>query len=214
MQFIETSIPQLLIGELDIRADERGFFARMWSQSELERLGLREQCSDVGFAYNLQRGTLRGMHYQVPQYSQAKSVRVLRGAIHDVVLDLRASSLTFGKWFAIELTASNRRTLFIPDGCAHGYLTLTDESEVLYTLSGTYEPHAERGIRWDSPVLRGAWPFDPIIMSMRDQQFPREPKVEIAKSSGVNFTGSPHFSDSPLSALAPPLSYNPHDGDH
>lgn len=204
MQYTTTVIPQLFVGELDIHGDERGFFARMWSQSELAEQGLPERCTDVGFAYNLQRGTLRGMHYQVGPFSQAKSVRVLRGAIHDVVLDLRPDSPAFEKWFAVELTASNRRTLFIPEGCAHGYLTLTDEAEVLYTLSGAYEPHAERGIRWDSPLLQGAWPFDPIILSKRDQQFPTgmtdsgERRVESQKP--------PHFSPPPLSSIPSPHS--------
>jgi dTDP-4-dehydrorhamnose 3,5-epimerase len=172
MRFSPTIIPQLFLLDLEPRVDERGFFARIWSGNELAGQHLNDSCQQVSLAYNARRGTLRGMHYQSEPHAEAKMVRAIRGAIHDVVLDLRSESPTFEKWIVAELSAENRQALFVPEGCAHGYITLTDETEVLYVHSGLQQPQAERGIHWDSPVLRGAWPCSPTIISERDQRLP------------------------------------------
>jgi dTDP-4-dehydrorhamnose 3,5-epimerase len=114
------------------------------------------------------------MHYRVAPDAEAKLVRVVRGAIHDVVLDLRRDSATFGKWFAAELSADNRRALYIPEGCAHGYLTLADDTELFYLHNASYRPNSEAGVHWNIPELEGAWPFDPSVVSERDQRLPRK----------------------------------------
>jgi dTDP-4-dehydrorhamnose 3,5-epimerase len=125
-------------------------------------------------SYNVRRGTLRGMHFQLPPYCEDKCIRVLRGAVQDVVLDLRSSSPSYGRWFSIELSAENRRSLFVPQGCAHGYMSLTDDAEVFYLVSAPYQQHASRGIHWNSPVLQGAWPSPPEVISPQDEQWPQQ----------------------------------------
>src|SRR6187431_123204 len=124
MRFIQTSIPELYLVDLEPHADSRGFFARAWCQEELANRGLLGTCCQANISHNSLRGTLRGMHFQLPPHTEAKLLRVIRGSIHDVVLDLRQNSPTYGRWFAAELTADSRRAIYIPKGCAHGYLTL------------------------------------------------------------------------------------------
>lgn len=174
MRFSQTPIPQLFVVELEPHVDERGFFARAWCGSELAALGLTGGCVQANLTYNSQRSTLRGMHYQLPPYADAKLVRVIRGAVHDVVLDLRRDSPSFGKWFAGELSADNRRAFFIPEGCAHGYLTLTDDAELFYLHSAAYQAGSGSGVHWNSQALQGAWPFIPLVVSNQDQHLSRE----------------------------------------
>lgn len=174
MHFTPTPIADLYVVDLERRQDERGFFARAWCEVELAEHGFANQCRQAHLSFNSRRGTLRGMHFQLPPHAEAKSVRVVRGAVHDVVLDLRADSATYGQWFACELSAENRRALFIPEGCAHGYITLTDDAELFYLVSALYEPGASRGVHWDCQALRGAWPFTPTLVAEKDQQLPRD----------------------------------------
>lgn len=172
MRFTPTLIPQLYVLDLESRVDERGFFARVWCQQELAELGLSGQCVQASIAYNTRRGTLRGMHYQQPPHLEDKYIRVTRGSIWDVVLDLRQDSPAYGRWFATELSADDRRAVFVPRGCAHGYLTLADDTEVLYMMSSAYQREGARGIRWSAEALRGAWPFSPVVVSVQDSQWP------------------------------------------
>lgn len=172
MQFHATPIPQLYVIELDQHVDSRGFFARAWCEREFAEHGLTADCSQANLSYNTRRGTLRGMHFQLPPHAEAKLVRAVHGTVQDVALDLRPDSPTFGRWYAAELSSENRRALFIPEGCAHGYLTLTDHAEVLYLVSTPYHPQASRGIRWCADVLHGAWPFEPLVLSEQDSRWP------------------------------------------
>ena len=153
--------------------DTRGFFARSFSQSEFEAHGLRTQFVEAGISFNLRKHTLRGMHFQAPPHAQAKLVRCTRGAIYDVMIDLRPGSPTFKQWFAQELTARNRLMLYLPEGFAHGYQTLEDESEVFYQMSKNYERASERGVRWNDPAFAIDWPAnDGIIINERDRTYP------------------------------------------
>jgi dTDP-4-dehydrorhamnose 3,5-epimerase len=172
MRFRATIIPQLFVLEIEPQADLRGFFARAWCSEELAAHGLTSRCLQANLTGNSQRGTLRGMHVQLPPHGDSKCVRVIRGSIHDVVLDLREDSPTFQQWFACELSAENRRSLLIPEGCAHGYLTLTDDTELFYLHSARYDPTSSSGIHWNSGMLAGAWPFAPRVVSERDQGLP------------------------------------------
>lgn len=172
MRFIPTPIPHLLLVELEPRFDSRGSFARAWCRDALREQGIDTECAQVSLSYNARRGTLRGMHYQLPPHSEDKFVRVLRGSIHDVVLDLREGSPTCGQWFGAELSASNGRAMFIPQGCAHGYITLTDDSELLYLVSTPYAAEHSAGVRWTCELLRGAWPAVPAVLSDRDAELP------------------------------------------
>jgi dTDP-4-dehydrorhamnose 3,5-epimerase len=172
MKFNETKLPGVFEIHIERLADDRGFFARSWCQKEFEDHGLDGGLVQCSVSLNKRKGTLRGVHYQAAPYAEAKVVRCTAGAIYDVVLDLRASSPTFKQWFAAELSADNRRSLYIPKGCAHGFLTLTDESEVLYLMSEFYHPEAGRGVRWNDPAFQIAWPDQVEAISERDQTYP------------------------------------------
>jgi dTDP-4-dehydrorhamnose 3,5-epimerase len=151
--------------------DDRGFFARVWCAREAEKNGLSIRVAQCSTSHNTRRGTLRGMHYQVAPYQEAKLVRCTAGAIYDVILDLRKESGTYLRWFAVELSASNRLMLYIPEGCAHGFQTLTDDAEVFYQISEFYEPTASRGVRWDDAAFGIRWPVDSPILSRRDASY-------------------------------------------
>ena len=168
MIFHPTSIPDMYRIELEPLVDERGYFARTWCRQEFLQRGLRTRCVQSNVSFNARRGTLRGMHYQVAPYEEAKLIRVLRGAIHDVVLDMRPGSPARGTWHATELSADSCCMLYVPEGCAHGFLTLTDATEIHYQMSEYYHPASARGVRWDDPLLREAWPFAPLVLSERD----------------------------------------------
>ncbi len=152
--------------------DERGFFARTWCHREFEAHGLNPRLVQCSISFNKKRGTLRGMHYQVKPYQEAKLVRCCRGAIYDVIIDLRPDSLTFKRWQAFELTADSRRMLYVPEGFAHGFQTLEDKTEVFYQMSEFYAPECARGLRWNDPAFGIRWPSGDLIISERDRSYP------------------------------------------
>lgn len=154
------------------RGDERGFFARTWCSREFPEHGLRANFDQASISFNEIAGTLRGMHYQVAPHGEVKLVRCTAGAIFDVVVDLRPDSPTYLQWQGEVLSAENRAALYIPEQCAHGFVTLEDKSEVLYEIAGLYEPSAARGVRWNDPALGIRWPREPARMSERDAQYP------------------------------------------
>jgi dTDP-4-dehydrorhamnose 3,5-epimerase len=172
MQFQDVGIVGAYLIEPERVVDERGFFARTWCQQEFSEQGLDTSLIQCAIAFNRQCGTLRGMHFQVAPHEETKLVRCTRGAIYDAILDLRGDSATFGRWHAVELTAENRLELHIPRGVAHGYLTLSDDCEVFYQLSTTYQPSAARGVRWNDPAFGIEWPSNPQVISERDASFP------------------------------------------
>lgn len=174
MIFAETAIAGSFVIELETLRDERGYFARTYSAPEFVGRGLDPAIAECSTSFNLHAGTLRGMHYQSDPHGEAKLVRCTRGAIHDVVLDLRPGSDTYLEWHAVELNEDNGRALFIPVGCAHGFQTLRDHSEILYQISVPYEPTAARGVRWDDPAFGIEWPQPPAegrTISVRDASF-------------------------------------------
>ncbi len=172
MLFAETSIKGVYIIDLVRHEDERGFFARSWCQREFEEHGLNPRLVQCNISFNSKRGTLRGMHYQATPFEEARLVRCITGAMYDVVIDLRSNSPTFKKWLAIELTANNHRALYIPEGLAHGFQTLADDTEVFYQMSEFYTPDAARGLRWDDPAFRIKWPIEALIISEKDRSYP------------------------------------------
>ena len=164
-----TEIPGVFLLEPELVEDERGAFARTWCPREFAARGLSPNLAQCSLSFNARKGTLRGMHYQAAPYAEAKLVRCTRGAIYDVALDLRPGSPTFKRWTARELSADNRRMLYIPEGCAHGFQTLADDTEVFYQISEFYHPEAARGVRWDDPAFGIAWPpAERRILSARD----------------------------------------------
>ena len=172
MTWRETELPGAFVLESERAEDERGWFARVYDEAELEQRGLAARFAQGSIASNKERGTLRGMHYQAEPHAEAKLVRCIRGAVHDVIVDLRPASPTFKRWVAVELTAASGRMLYVPEGLAHGYLTLEDESETLYLISAPYAPEAARGVRWDDPAFGIEWPHDPQVMSEKDRAWP------------------------------------------
>jgi dTDP-4-dehydrorhamnose 3,5-epimerase len=152
--------------------DQRGFFAMTWLPEELHERGMDPALAQCNLAFNHKRGTLRGMHLQAEPHAQVKIVRATRGSLLDVIVDLRPESATFRQWDAVELSADNRRMLYIPGGIAHGYLTLTDDTEVYYHASTPWAPQAEQGVRWDDPAFAIAWPFQPEVISGKDASWP------------------------------------------
>jgi dTDP-4-dehydrorhamnose 3,5-epimerase len=172
MRFLETALQGVWLIEFEPVLDERGFFARTWCREEFLRHGLNPNLAQCSLSFNKHRGALRGMHYQCEPHQEAKLVRCCSGAIYDVVLDLRRSSSTRGKWFAAELTPVNHKMLYVPEGCAHGFQSLQDESTVFYQISEAYHPDSARGFRWNDPAFAIQWPISDPIMSERDRSFP------------------------------------------
>jgi dTDP-4-dehydrorhamnose 3,5-epimerase len=172
MIFTSTSIGGVWIIEAERLEDDRGFFARTWDAEEFADRGLNPKLVQCSISYNWTRGTLRGMHYQVAPHEEAKLVRCTAGAIFDVALDLRPDSPTFGESFGTELSAENRCALYVPEGCAHGFLTLDDGSEVHYQISQSYAPEAARGVRWDDPAFAISWPDEVVVINERDRSYP------------------------------------------
>jgi dTDP-4-dehydrorhamnose 3,5-epimerase len=152
--------------------DDRGFFTRLWCASEFCERGLSSRLEQCSLSYNRRTGTIRGMHYQAPPREEAKVVRCIRGGIYDVLLDLRRGSPTFMQWCAQELTASNRLALYVPEGVAHGFQSLSDETEVMYLISEPYDPSLARGVRWDDPAFGIHWPLPATVLSARDRAYP------------------------------------------
>ena len=172
MTFRETRLPGVFEICIEPKADERGFFARTWCRTEFEAQGLHPNLVQCSISFNTRKRTLRGMHYQAPPYAETKLVRCTRGALYDVVLDLRPESPTKREWIGIVLTADNRNMMYVPEGCAHGFLTLTDETEVFYQMSEFYNPEAARGVRWDDPAFQINWPESVEVISERDRTYP------------------------------------------
>jgi dTDP-4-dehydrorhamnose 3,5-epimerase len=172
MIFRETSLPGVWVIEPERLGDERGFFARTWCRREFEARGLNPDAVQCNVSWNARRGSVRGLHYQAPPHAEAKLVRCTRGAIWDVAVDLRPESATFKRWTAVELTADNRLALYVPEGCAHGFQTLADDTEVFYQMSALHQPSAERGVRWDDPALAIPWPIASVTLSERDRALP------------------------------------------
>ncbi len=172
MLFHPTPIASAYVIDVEKREDDRGFFARAWCAREFGERGLVTSFVQGNIGASRRKGTLRGMHYQVAPHEEAKLVRCTRGAVWDVLLDVRAGSPTFGKWFGVELTADTHRMLYIPPGCAHGYQALTDDVEVFYLVSAFYTPEAERGIRYDDPAFAIEWPLPVTVISDKDRTWP------------------------------------------
>jgi dTDP-4-dehydrorhamnose 3,5-epimerase len=172
MKLTPLSLPGAYLIEPEPVCDERGFFARTWSALEFERLGLNPRIEQCSISWNARRGTLRGLHYQTEPHAEAKLIRCGFGAIYDVIVDLRPSSPTCGKWSSAELTAESRRMLYVPEGFAHGFQTLVDGAEVSYQISAGYSPECARGVRWNDPAFGIEWPISQPILSARDRAFP------------------------------------------
>ena len=171
MLFRETKLPGAFVIELQKHEDERGFFARSWCQQEVEAHGLNPQMVQCNISFNKVKGTLRGMHYQVPPCAEAKLVRCTRGAIYDVIIDLRRESATYKQHVSEVLSSNNYKALFIPEGFAHGFQTLEDNSEVIYQMSAFYSPEHQRGLRYNDPAFRINWPIDATVISDRDRNY-------------------------------------------
>ena len=172
MQFTSSSIPGAWVIDITPIHDDRGFFATTWLPDELRQRGIESVVAQCNIAFNHRRGTLRGLHFQTAPHAQAKIVRATRGALLDVIVDLRPDSPTWRQWELFELTADNRRMLYIPPGLAHGYLTLTDDAEMFYQASTPWAPQAEAGVRWNDPAFGIKWPFEPTVISAKDQTWP------------------------------------------
>ena len=172
MIFIETKLKGAFIIEPEKLEDERGFFARTWCQHEFAAHGLNPRLVQCNISFNRKRGSLRGMHYQAAPHEEARLVRCTRGGIYDVIIDLREKSPTFKQHIAVTLTAQNYTMLYIPEGFAHGFQTLEDNTEVLYQMSEFYAPSYARGVRWDDPAFGIQWPPAERIISERDRSYP------------------------------------------
>jgi dTDP-4-dehydrorhamnose 3,5-epimerase len=171
MKQIPTNVAGCFVLELEMHSDERGFFARAWDVDELIKKNLDPDISIQALTFNKSRGTLRGMHFQREPYAETKFVRVTRGAIFDVALDLRKDSPTYLKWHGEVLSAENRKQLYIPKGCAHGYLTLEDNTELSYTLSAPYAPTHAAGVRYNDALFGIAWPEPVRVINDRDANY-------------------------------------------
>jgi dTDP-4-dehydrorhamnose 3,5-epimerase len=169
--FTSTPLAGVMIVDPIRREDERGFFARTWCSSEFREHGLVAALSQCSVSFNVSKGTLRGLHYQAHPHGETKLVRCTMGAIFDVVVDVRPESPTYTQWTAVELTATNRRMLYIPEGFAHGFQTLQDDTEVFYQMANDYVASAARGVRWNDPVFGITWPPDKRVISPRDQTY-------------------------------------------
>ena len=172
MIFTETPLSRAFVIDLERNEDERGFFARTWDQDVFEQEGLNPALMQCNISFNKKIGTLRGMHFQAVPYQEVKLVRCTMGAIFDVIIDLHLDSPTFRHWFGLELSAENRRMLYIPEDFAHGFLTLKADTEVFYQMSARYLPECACGVRWDDPAFGIVWPAGDKVISDRDQSFP------------------------------------------
>jgi len=171
MKFLQTPLLGALLIEPELLRDERGFFARTFCSEELHKQGVSSQIVQCNISYNRLRGTLRGMHFQREPRAEEKLVSCIRGAIFDVIVDLREGSPTLGKWFGVELSADNHRLLYVPKGLAHGFQTLTDDAEVYYQMSEFYSPAHASGVRYDDPALKIIWPLPVTVISEKDRLY-------------------------------------------
>lgn len=171
MFITETKLKGAFVVELEPFQDIRGFFAGVWSDREFEAVGLNARFVESNISFNKKKGTLRGMHYQLPPSQQVKLVRCTLGSIYDVIIDLRPASPTFKRWFALELSAENHLMLYVPGEFAHGFQTLRDNTEVFYQTSAYYAPEHARGVRWNDSAFNITWPADELVMVDRDRNY-------------------------------------------
>ena len=173
MKYTPTKIPGVIVVDVEPQTDVRGTFARTWDVTETKQHGCPITIVQTNTSFNFKEGTLRGMHYQTEPHKEAKIVRCTAGAIYDVALDLRVDSPTYKEWVAVELSADNRTALFVPEGCAHGFQTLRDNTEVLYLMGAMYDADSARGVRWDDSAFQIAWPSTALrVMSEKDRSYP------------------------------------------
>jgi dTDP-4-dehydrorhamnose 3,5-epimerase len=172
MIFTETALKGAHLVDLERHDDERGFFARSWCAGEFKASGLNPRIAQCSLSFNVRKGTLRGMHYQVKPFEEAKLVRCTRGSLCDIIVDLRPDSPTYARHLSVFLSADNRRMLYVPEGFAHGFLTLEDATEVFYQISELYSPESQRGFRWDDPAFGIVWPEAVQVISERDRTYP------------------------------------------
>lgn len=172
MIFAETRLAGAFIIVPELKEDERGFFARTFCQNEFLAHGLETRVVQCNTSFSRRGGTLRGMHYQVPPKAETKLVRCIKGAIYDVIIDLRPDSATYCEWAAVELSQDNRKMIYVPRGFAHGFQALEDDTEITYQVSEFYSPEHERGIRWDDPAFKIKWPVENKIISKKDMNYP------------------------------------------
>lgn len=171
MEFLKTKLPGVVEIRIEAKPDERGFFARTWCQQEFEARGLAGKLAQCSLSFNKRKGTLRGLHYQVAPYEETKLIRCTQGAIYDVVVDLRPNSPAFRDWVGVDLTAEKHNMIYVPKGCAHGFLTLEDGSEVIYQMSEFQHAESARGVRWDDPAFQIKWPAKVEVISERDRKY-------------------------------------------
>jgi len=171
MIFSETSIKGNFVIELEKFEDERGFFSTSWSKEEFEKHGLGINLLECNISFNKKKGTIRGLHYQIKPHEGAKLIRCTRGSIYDVIIDLRTSSKTFMNWLKVEISAENFKMHYIPSGCAHGFQTLENNTEVFYQMFQKYMPSHTKGIRWDDESFRISWPLKPTVISKKDSSW-------------------------------------------
>jgi dTDP-4-dehydrorhamnose 3,5-epimerase len=172
MIFTPTELDGAWLIDLDLKGDERGFFARTFCEREFAEQGLQTRFPQHSLSQSATKGTLRGMHFQRPPHAEVKLVACARGAVLDVIIDLRPASATFRRWLGVELSAANRRRLYIPEGFAHGFQTLVDDCEVSYLISAFYEPTAASGVRHDDPAFGVVWPLPVSVISDKDRAWP------------------------------------------
>lgn len=173
MIFTKTKLEDAIIIEIEKKEDDRGFFARAWCRKEFDEHGLAFNPVQANVAFSKTKGILRGMHYQVAPNEEAKLIRCISGAIYDVIIDLRPDSPTYRQWFGVELSANNYKMLYVPEGFAHGYQALMDNTEVFYQVSQFYSPESERGVRWNDPAFSIKWPeIDNCMVSTKDKSLP------------------------------------------
>jgi dTDP-4-dehydrorhamnose 3,5-epimerase len=170
--FREAGLAGAWLIDIEPQEDERGFFGRTFSRDDFAARGLKADFLQCSLSYNRRSGTLRGMHYQAPPHAENKLVRCTMGAVLDVIVDLRPGSPTFLRWVQFELSAENRRSLYVPELCAHGFMTLSDDTEVSYQITEYHHPESARGARWNDPLLGIRWPREPAVISARDQAHP------------------------------------------
>ena len=172
MKFHKTRVSGAFVIEPEPHVDARGSFARMWCREEFQSMGLNAAFVQGNRSLNHKRGTLRGLHYQKPPHQEVKLVSCVRGAIYDVIVDLRPQSTSYREWLGIELSSESGRSLYVPAGCAHGFQTLIDDSEVIYLVTAEYEPSAEGGLRYSDPRIAIAWPLPVTVISEKDRSWP------------------------------------------
>ena len=172
MKFNSTRFDELHTVDINRLEDERGFFGRAFCSQEFDEMNLESSVSQINVSYNRAAGTLRGMHYQKSPFQETKFIRCIRGSIYDVVIDLRKDSPTYCQSFGVELNDKNRTALFVPKDFAHGFVSLQDDTEVIYMVSQFYVPNAEEGIRWNDPLFSIDWPIDPVVVSSKDNSWP------------------------------------------